>query len=243
MLLTVEIISAIALLALLIYFKREQIKTFIKKIISFKVFPKVFWGSMLGLGWIYFICCGDEFLGGFFNVVTKIKILDTTAYIRGLHFVGPLFGIFVGITVGASTRPFNVKKLLICILAGFLGGLAYSTKILFSASHFINISNLTIFVFASMPFAIGIADKSLFKAVIGLIGEGMAIGFLWALLVLGILSGVVPLFNWPTNPWAFPSLSIAIISGIFILIGIEMSEFKDTLKDFFKGIRKSLDEF
>lgn len=248
MTLTMELILAIALLSFFTYLKREQMKTFIKKlaphikkVTSDRLFPKIFWGFILGLGISYFNWHGNEFFGGFFKIVTNIKILDTTAYIRGLHFVGPLFGVFVGIIIGVSSKLFSVKKLLICILAGFLGGLAYSTQILLSAKpnfiQSIEMFTLSIFSFTFMPFAIGIADKSLFKVVIGLIGEGMGIGFFTLLLVLGVnLSGgeLIGLGKtWGVIPMWAPVIFtvIVIISSIVILIGIEMSELKDILND------------
>ncbi len=234
MLLTVEIISVIALSALFIYLKREQARTFIKKAASYKLFPKIFWGFILGLGISYFEWPGNEFFGGFFKIFINIKILDTTAYIRGLHFVGPLFGIFVGITIGVSSRLFSVKKLLICILAGFLGGLAYSTQIFLSAKpnfiQSIDMFTLAIFVLTPMPFAIGIADKSLLKVIIGLIGEGIGIVFFFLLFVLGIyltrgeLIGLGKVWGVYSR-WEGLIVSVIIImSAILILLGIEMSE-------------------
>lgn len=246
MILMMEIFLAIALSAIFIYLKREQVKVFIKKITphikkltSYKLFPKIFWGFMLGLLVSYFNWRRDEFFGGFYRIVTNIKILDTTVCIRGLHLVGPLFGVFVGIIIGVSSRPFSVKKLLICILAGFFGGLAYSVQMLPSYIQSIDMFTLSIFSLTFMPLAIGIADKSLFKLVIGLAGEGMGIVFFFVLLILGInLSGGIGLgigfgsFWGVSTIWAHVIFTvIVIISSIVVLMGIEMSELKDTLND------------
>ncbi len=199
------------------------------------VMSKIIWGFILGLVILYFNWRGNEFFGGF-KIVSSVKIFDITICIRGLHFVGPLFGVFVGIIIGASSALFSVKKLLICILGGFLGGLAYSTQIFLSARpnyiQSLETLSLSIFTLTSMPFALGIADKSVFKMVIGLIGEGIGIVFFIFLGLLGFGLSKGELFGlgeiWGVIPiWAHIIFGIIVLmSAIVILLGIEASELK-----------------
>lgn len=206
-----------------------------------KIMTKIFWGFILGLGILYFKQFGNQFFGGFFKIISSIKILDINVCIRGIHFIGPLFGVFVGIVIGASSNPFSVKKLLICILAGFLGGLAYSIQILLSARpdyiQSLEMFGLSIFTLALMPFAIGIADKSVFKVGIGLIGEGIGIVFFLFSILFGFGLSKGELFGlgkiWGVIPvWAHIIFGIIVlVSAIVTLIGIEASELKRTVKD------------
>lgn len=253
--LIIEISLVIMLLSFLIYFKRMQVKTLINKITASKLFLKIFWGLILGVGILCFGWLGEELFGGL-KILTRIKLLDTAIYIRGFHFVGPILGIFAGITIGASSRPFSVKKMLYCIFTGFIGGLAYTIYMILSEkprhTPSIDIFTLMIFVFTLMPIAIGIADKSLFKAIIGLIGGGVGI-FLCLIFIaigMGLGGGSLP-WGYPVDVlydpfsigfyWARIILAVSALTGvIFILLGIDFGEFADLkefekLKDIFKG--------
>lgn len=233
MLLMTEIILAIALSALFIYLKREQAKTFIKKITSYKLFPKIFWGLMLGIGVLLFNWLVDFFDG--LKILSKITFLNISIYIRSLNFIGPLFGIFIGITIGGSSRPFSIKKLRYCIYAGLIPCLIYSIYLLFleKLQHalFTELFLWMILIFVLMPIAIGVADRSLFKAIFGLIGVGIGIFLylvIWAVMVLG--PGMWGAWEGSHSPLStyIPTL----IGGILIVIGIEISEaIKDILKD------------
>lgn len=262
MVLIMEIFLLTVLLTFLVYLKRKQTKTLISKITSSVFFPKIFWGVVLGvgiwcLGWL-----GEELFGGL-KILTRIKLLNTAIYIRGFHFIGPILGIFAGITIGASSRPFSNKKIFICIFAGLIAGLTYTIYMIFSEkpryTPSIDIFTLMIFVFALMPIAIGIADKSLFKAIIGLIGGGVGIFLCLIFIAIGInLGGGSLPWGYPVDVlydpfsigfyWARIILAVSALTGlIFILLGIEFGEFADLkefekLKDIFKDIKKVIKE-
>jgi len=238
MLIILELLIVIALSVVLVYLKREKVKMVVQKTTSHELFPKVFWGFVLGLLIVYFNWRENELFGGFYRVIKGINILGTN--VRGLHFVGPLFGVLVGIIFGVSSKLFSVKKLLLCILAGLIGGLVYSTKILLSAApnftQSVEMGDLVIFVFTPIPFAICIADKSLSKLFSGLIGEGMGIVFFSTLLGAGaILSGGAIIgFGNPlgiSHFWICVIFDLIVItSSMVTLMGMEISDFEDILK-------------
>lgn len=226
MLLTVEIISVIVLSAFLIYFKREKTTTFVKKITSYELFPKIFWGIILGMGFLYF----TYWLGvGVFDqigMINYVKFFHKTIQIHNLYLIiGPFFGIFVGIAIGASTRPFNLRKLFICVFASFIGGIILSIRLYLSVrsgstqTHQ-TFDDLLLFTLMFTPLAIGIADRSLFKIIVGSIGGAL---YYWLLMnfFIGLLGG------------------LGFIFGLFLIpLGIELPEVMDVRK-FFKEIFKN----
>lgn len=252
MLLIVEIFSVLALLFFLIYLKRNPVKTFIKKLTSYKLFPKIFWGLVLGA----VILCFGWIRGEFFDelkILSRVKFSDMTICIRGTHFIGPIFGIFVGIIIGASSSPFTMKKLLCCIFMGLIGGMILTINLFLSETTTKPIYTptpdpfqLVIFSFALMPITIGIGDKSLVKVIFGIIGGAIALFLYFLLFVIGYIIagqlaiffnphaargfgamiGMPELFGWE----AWPICMAIVIGGILPVIGIELAELKGIFK-------------
>ena len=223
MLLMIEIFSVIILLSSFIYLKRK----FIKKLTSYKLFPKIFWGMILGIGILFLVQFTYNF--DLLRGIRSIRFLNTTIQIRGIHFVAPIFGIFVGLTIGASSRPFGIKKLVYCICAGFIGGLGMTIFILISKGNSLISLLSPFFLVISMPIAIGIADKSLFKAFLGIVWGAGAVVFCFVLLVGSYLIGLIlegaEGREFVVDGWEmWPIVVALIISGILIVMGIEMEE-------------------
>lgn len=230
MLLVFKISLIIALLIFLTYLKRNQAKELFKKITTSQLFPKVFWGLVLGAGLPFsgsFTSIGNIF--DTYNIVSNIKFLNTMINIRGIHFVGPLFGVFAGGIIGVSSSPFSIKKILLCLCAGVIGGMTYTIYLFLSEQpHYListNMFSVAIFSLSIMPIGIGIADKSLFKAIVGTMAGSAAIflfGIIWYSMTFDSM-----VWGEIRNPvWQYIS---CFIGGILIVMGIEIVEVKEIL--------------
>lgn len=176
------------------------------------LFSKVFWGLMFGIGLLFFIkdlfYIEDISLGKFY-----------------------IFGIIMGLSVGFSSKPFGFRKIFYTALSGVIG-ICFIILMCLNNVWFSSVQQLLIFFTLGTIIAvtIGIIDRSLRKAFLGIIGSlVMAViiqlvneTYVW----LGGLAIAAVWFNYSLIlPMLLSILLISLAIGVLVIFCIEIGDY------------------
>jgi len=136
------------------------------------------------------------------------------------------FAVFAGVIVSLSSIPFTKRKIIYCLISAIAGWsfLLAISKIPFLARGdtwwFLVLPTFGLF----LSIGIGLSDRSIFKAITGIVG-----GFIASVISYAMFFYVVIAFvGWgdQSHPSAHVYSNICLImSSILMLFGIEMGDF------------------